>query len=723
MASAEVRPAAAYGPQAPSKAGELPAAVLRRVLDAVGVEATSVDEDGSTSLLRPGAPENWQESLEATCGPHPLRLRSVFLSPSEAVGAASARTPLVTYRGGSGPGWLVLLDRTRGQARAVGGDASERTLAPMELARELGVSGPEDVLPWVLVEPSRSSALDAAKPGAYGTAPSRRLLDLLRPDRSDLTAIVLYAVFIGGLTLATPIAVQQLVNTVAFGGLVQPVVIVALLLLAGLGFSAVLSVLQAWVAESIQRRVFVRVAMDLAERIPRVRATVFDEKHGPELVNRVFDVFTVQKTGAALLLDGTAVVLQTGVGLLVLSFYHPLMLGFSILLVLGIAFVVVVMGRSAVETAIGESNAKYAMVGWMEELARHADAFRHPAGREYAIERADRLASSYVGARRRHYRLVLRQLSGTLVLQVLAGSALLALGGVLVVSGQLTLGQLVASELIITAIVAAVAKLGKHLESYYDLLAAVDKLGVLFDLPLEREGARDHGSVPTLGKGPAALELKGVSFRFGSSPLVEDLSLRVEPGERVLVRGPTGSGKSTLIDLLFGMRAPTTGFITLDGNDLRDFPLEELRREVVVVREPEIFSGSILDNVRIARPGVSTEEVTRALDSVGVLDSIRTLPEGIHTRVATDGAPLANGQVAALMLARAIVARPRLLLLDDALIRLEPDARDAALETLFSPRAPWTIVAVSDSAELRGRCERAIDLPNPTPRRAEREAS
>ena len=171
------------------------------------------------------------------------------------------------------------------------------------------------------------------------------------------------------------------------------------------------------------------------------------------------------------------------------------------------------------------------------------------------------------------------------------------------------------------------------------------------------------------------------------------------------------------------MRVPTAGFIALDGNDLRDMPLEELRRQVVVVREPEIFSGSILDNVRIARPGVSTEEVTRALDSVGVLDSIRTLPEGIHTRVATDGAPLANGQVAALMLARAIVARPRLLLLDDALIRLEPDARDAALETLFSPRAPWTIVAVSDSAELRGRCERAIDLPNPTPRRAEGGAS
>ncbi len=700
--------------QGPWKVEQPPSLLLRRLLEAAGAESTPADEDGSGPVQRPEAAETWQQTLEGACAHHPLRLRSVFLSPAEAVGAASRRTPLVTHRGGGRPGWMLLLERGRGRAQIVEADGTERWLGPAELARELDVSGPDAVLPWVLVEPSRASALSQKSPGGHQTPPLQRLFQLVKPDRPDLSAIVLYAVFIGGLTLATPIAVQQLVNTVAFGGLVQPVVVVALLLLGGLGFSAMLTALQAWVAESIQRRVFVRVAMDLAERIPRVDANVFDSKHGPELVNRVFDVFTVQKTGAALLLDGTAVVLQTVVGLIVLSFYHPLMLAFSILLVAGIFVVVVLMGRSAVETAIGESNAKYAMVGWMEELARHADAFRHPSGRDYALERADRLASSYVLARRRHYRLVLRQLCGALGLQVLAGSALLALGGALVVAGQLTLGQLVASELIITAIVAAVAKLGKHLESYYDLLAAVDKLGVLFDLPLEREGGR----LSAESQGPAALELRDVSFGFGGAPLIEDLSLSVAPGERVLVSGPTGSGRSALIDLLFGMRAPSSGFIALDGHDLRDLPLVELRRQVMVVREPEIFSGSILDNVRIARPGVSSEEVNRALESVGVLDSIRRLPEGVHTQVATDGAPLSNGQVAALMLARAIVARPRLLLLDDALIRLEPDAREAALETLFSPSAPWTVFAVADSSEVRARCGRVVDLASslPTPR-------
>ncbi len=650
---------------------------------------------------------SWQEQLERRCQGRSIRVRPALLSAREAIATAAPHVPLVSCRPDADSGWGLLLEQRRGKGRVAFGHGEERWLDPEELAEHLGARDPDIAFPWILAQPRFPAYGPPGDAHAdHGPNPFRRLVGLLRPDRGDLLAVVLFGVVIGGLTLATPVAVQQLVNTVAFGGLVQPVVILALLLFAVLAFSAVLSGVQAYVAEHIQRRVFVRVVLDLAERLPRVRGDAFDQQHGPELVNRLFDIVTVQKIGAMLLLEGTAVILQTLVGLLVLSFYHPYMLGFSVLLVGAIAFVTLVMGRGAVTTAVGESRAKYAVVGWMEELARHPEAFRSARARRYAAMRADQLAGGYVHARRRHYRIVLRQLTGALGLQVVASSGLLALGGGLVVAGQLTLGQLVASELILTAIVAAFAKLGKQLESFYDVLAATEKLGMLFDIPLERDG----GCALVEGEGPASLELRDVGFGHGRRSLLSGLSLRIEAGECLGLLGPTGSGKSTLIDLMSGVRIPDSGFVLLDGQDLRDVRPEEVRSQVFVLREPEVFCGTVLDNVRVGRTDLGVDEVVEALAQVGLLDEIRALPEGLNAQLATNGDPLSQGQVARLMLARALVSRPRLLLLDRALSAIDERDRKRALDAIFRPEAPWTVVAVSPWPDVLRRCTRFVDL-------------
>ncbi|HKK49954.1 MAG TPA: ABC transporter ATP-binding protein, partial [Myxococcota bacterium] len=682
----------------PPRETALPLAFLRRLTEVIGLP-TPVASITATAFQPPGT--TWQQTLEHEGAAHGLRLQPVVWPLREAFGAATPTSPLVSMRHDeSGPcEWLALVGRAGNRALIVFEDGSSRWLSLDALQRWLGE--PDDGAPrsWVVVESQFPSAMDldstkGPSPSPAGSpahaSPFQRLVDLLRPEQADLWAVLLFAALIGGLTLATPIAVQQLVNSIAFGGLIQPVVVLALLLFAVLAFSAVLSAVQAFVAELIQRRIFARVILDVAERLPRVHARAFDRHHGPELVNRVFDVVTVQKVGSLLLLDGTTVLLQTTVGLIVLSFYHPLMLAFSGLLIAGIIVVVLVMGRGAVRTAIAESKAKYEVVGWLEELALHASTFRDADQRSYARDRADALASTYIGARSGHYRIVLRQMIGALVLQVLANSALLALGGVLVVQGQLTLGQLVASELIITVIVAAVAKFGKQLERFYDLLAAMDKLSTLIDLPLEREDGSDvlpHG-------GPATVELSGVAFGYGPNRVFDDLDLRIEAGERLAIEGAMGTGKSALLDLLFGLRQPGAGSITIDGQDYRDIRLESLRSQVALVREPEIFSGTLRENIRVGRHQFSSEDVRRALDAVGLLEEISTLPDGIETRLAPGGRPLSQVQASRLALARAILARPRLLLVDRALEDLDPNARERICEMLFDARAPWTLLVV-----------------------------
>lgn len=709
----------------PAPAAIVPIIFLRRL-----AELTGVGEDPvaiSAQVERAIAQPTWQQALELQCAALDMRTHRVVWSLREAFGAAGHGCALVSTRidpAGS-PEYFALDGHSIRRVRISFEDGRSDAFDLGALAAWLGAADVDTPRSWVVVEsrhPASTTAPGAAAghdgahadeghpPGGAshhaGPPPFERLMTLLRPDRSDLWAIVAYAAAIGGISLATPIAVQQLVNSIAFGGLVQPVIVLALLLLAALTVSAVLSAVQSWVTELIQQRIFVRVVIDVADRIPRVQTRAFDRHHGPELVNRVFDVVTVQKTLSALLLEGTSLVLQTAAGLLILSFYHPLMLAFSGLLVAGIFFVVVVLGRRAVPTAIAESKAKYDAVGWLQELARHPSIFRDAEQRRLARHHADTLVAAWVGARTAHFRIVLRQLVGALTLQGIASSALLALGGMLVVQGQLTLGQLVASELIITLIVSTVAKFGKQLERYYDLLAAMDKLSVVFDLPLEREGGNE---LPPAA-GPAALELADVRFGYGGHTVLHDFELRIEAGERIAIEGPPGSGKSSLLDLLFGLREPSAGHVSIDGLDYRDLSLESLRQAVVLVRRSEIFSGTVRENLRVGRQGFDDTEMLRALDAVGLVDDLRQLPQGLDTRLSTDGRPLSQVQLTRLMIARAMLARPRVLLLDRVCDDLDPEARERIGDIVFAADAPWTSVVVTARQEVLARCSRRIEL-------------
>jgi putative ABC transport system ATP-binding protein len=534
-------------------------------------------------------------------------------------------------------------------------------------------------------------------------SPLSRFFLLIRPDRRDLTAIVIFSLVIGLLGLATPIAVEALVNSVAFGGLVQPVVVLAAMLFGCLALANFLVGLQTYLAELIQRRLLVRTLADLAVRVPRVRWEAFDHAHGPELINRFFDVVTLQKVTAAIVLDGIAIGLSTIIGMVVLAFYHPLLLGFDLLLLVSLAILVFLLGRQAVTTSIRESRAKYAVAGWLEALAQHGLAFHLKHGRRLAVARADALAHDYLRARSDHFRVLFRQTVFALVLQVLASSALLGLGGWLVIAGQLTLGQLVAAELIIGVIVGSFAKLGKHFEGFYDLMASVDKLGHLFDLPTEAAS----GKLASDSRQGMSVRLEKLGFEYdGRAPLFAEFDEDIAPGEQIAVLGAAATGKSTLAELLVGLRRPTSGRIELDGIDLRDWDLEALRGQVFVVRRAELIAGSVEENVVFA--GDSPAAGHRALVDVGLLEELQELPDGIQTRLTVGGAPLSSTQRLRLMLARALAARPRLLVIDDVLDVLDETARERAFAEFRLRRNELTVVVLTKSTAVAGQCSRAI---------------
>ncbi len=653
----------------------------------------------------------WSEQVLKHVEPLGIDCRIVDLTVPAAVPYAGFGCSLVTRTEGAGADEWIALEGKRGSRIAVVRISSRGTerqrLRLGELQRSLN-AGSDHRLRWAAMQ-AMAPLQNAISTHDNALTPFQRLRKLLRDDRNEIVLTIIFAIGVGILSLATPVAVQALVNTFALGGLLQPLIVLSILLFAFLAFGGALRVLQTYVVEVIQRRIFVRVLSDLAFRLPRLRPEILEKSHGTELVNRFFDVLTVQKVSAILLLDGIAVSLQTIIGLIVLAFYHPLLLAFDLMLVGAILFVIFVLGRGAQDTAIAESKAKYAAAGWLEELARNPFAFKLHGGSDLALTKADQRAFDYLRTRSAHFRIVLRQSIGSVVLQVVAGTAMLGVGGDLVIRGQLTLGQLVAAELIVSIVLASFSKIGKQLENFYDLLAAVDKLGHVIDLPLERS----TGVMVSPGPAPARLDVHALAFAYKDGrPVFTGLSFQVLPGERVGVVGRHGTGKSTLADLLFGLRSPTAGRIELNGIDIRDLRLESLRRYVAVVKDSEIIEDTVIENVRIGRTDLSTVAIRHALEQVGLLDEILALPDGLQTVLGHAGTPLSFGQTERLMLARAVVGSPMLLVIDGMLDAMDPVLKAQICNYLFDPAAPWTLLITSLHADnYMQRCSRLITLP------------
>jgi putative ABC transport system ATP-binding protein len=535
-------------------------------------------------------------------------------------------------------------------------------------------------------------------------SPVRRFWMLLRLDSADVWTIALFALVAGTLTLATPLAVESLVNVVSWGIYLQPLLVLALMLMVCLGFAAALRVLQTVVVEVIQRRQMVRIVSDLAHRFPRAKSESLRGEFPRELANRFFDVLTIQKATAVLLLDGLSIVLTTFMGMLLLAFYHPFLLGYDLILLICMISITWLLGRGGIRTAIEESIIKYRIAHWLQDVIASPGAFRVNGGEALAIDRANRLAVEYIEARKQQFRVVLRQVIFAVGLQVVASTVLLGLGGWLVIEGQLTLGQLVASELVVTLIVGAFSKAGKSLEKFYDVMAGVEKVGHLLDLPVVPPAGREfHADGPS--------PLRWVHLKIDNGMETFDLPPQQIPaGSRVAVTGHAAK-RSPLMEALAGLRDPVDGFIEIAGHDAVHLADGRHNGKAIGIAGPnEIFHGTIRDNISLGRADIGRARVREVLHRIGLWEDVSHLPDGMDSHLQTGGFPLTPAQVTLVLLARAIAAGPRLLLIDSVLDQLDPVHLEQVWQEVSRPDAPWTLVVSTCREDIVSRCDHRLVL-------------
>lgn len=580
------------------------------------------------------------------------------------------------------------------------------------LLREVGVSESRWVDPAKHLGPeSRSWArvvplLPASPLGGHGgktPSPTRRLLGLLRAEQGDIVALVVFAMAVGLLSLATPLTIQLLINWLAFGALLQPILTLSLALVLCLTLVGALSAAQRHAVEIVQRRIFARVVADISARLARVRIAGLDGTYGPELANRFFDVLTLQKAANTLLLDGLAAALQAAVGLLLLAFYHPLLLLFDVVVVGLVAFVLVGLARGAEASAILESKKKYAVAAWLEELALHPRMFKFGSA-GLAGEQSDLLVRNYLDARASHFQVFFRQYLGMQAILVLLPASLLVMTSWLVLEGELTLGQLVAAEFIVASALAGVAKFAGKLETVYDLLAGIDKLGALFDLPLESESGN---VLPEAG--PSRVEVEGLTFSHAAGGALGPVDLVLPARARVGIWGAAGSGKSTLAELVLSLRTPSGGRILRDGIPTESLRPGSLLDNSMLVCGQGLLTASVRSNVVLGR-SIDDSRLWEVLEELNLASAIRALPKGLDTTLHPSGAPLSSSIAFGLSVARAVLHQPRLLVVDGVLDQV-PDVLAARwLEVLLAADAPWTLLFLTHDPKLAKRCPTSFEL-------------
>lgn len=537
-------------------------------------------------------------------------------------------------------------------------------------------------------------------------SPVARLFSLLREEKNQVYAIYFYAVLNGIVTLSLPLGIQAILNFILGGRITTSWIILVIIVALGVAFGGFLQISQLQISEKLQQRIFSKAGLALAYRLPRVKTEVLHGEYGPEIVNRFFDIVNLQKGLSKILIDFSTAFLQVFFGLLLLSFYHPTFILFGLGLTGILSLIFYFTSPKGMETALKESTYKYQTAYWLEEVGRTLNTFKLVGNTRLPILRADKLIQKYVEFRTKHFSVLIFQYKVMIVFKVLIVTSLLVAGSLLLINDQISIGQFVAAEVIIVLVVNAVEKLILSLETVYDTLVSVEKLGHVMDLELEHNSDTEKVVVSQ----PEGLQfsLENVTFQPTDAikPILKDVSLNIMPGSKVVINGASGSGKSALLALFSGLYEEYEGKVKVNNLSIEMIQLEKFRAMVGDCLETEqIFHGSIKENILVGRD-FDSDQLDYLLNLVDLKDYIYQLPSDLDTILMPEGKGLSRKLAQSILLARAFLGDPKAIIMEDSLSHLEEPMKTRVTDFLFSGN--WTLILNSAEEKVMAKSSQVI---------------
>ena len=529
---------------------------------------------------------------------------------------------------------------------------------------------------WLLIEPVQPKSILSSEQKRLN--PLQRLWKLVALEQLDIGMIVGLSALLGILGLAVPLTIQVLINWVAFGGLTQPILSLSIMLFVILCLSSGLSIFQRIIIERLERRLFIRTVEDLSRRFHQVKIEVLDGVNVSDYANRFFDILTIQKSTSTLLIEGLGATLQIFVATAVLALYHPWFLAVDGLLLLGMFAIFRMYSKNGTKSAIIESKSKYKVASWIESIGHHSTGFRLGSQQIAPIE-SERLTSVWLEHRENHFSVFIQQYGSAQIFQITMSILVLLLGGQLVLDGELTIGQFVAAEFVVTNALIGFTKFMDKMDTIYDLLASLDKLGTVLDLDVE--------------------PLDGLGKQYKCSSVVEVSNLRLmdmpnsfshhfEAQTVNFVEVPFSISTYQLAEALIGIRKPVEGYVLHDNVEVQHLCLTERYKGLHLLCNEDIFEGSIYDNITMGDVRIQSIQIWEILEQIGVAEFLERKQDGLDLQMPTAN-PLLNSGIA---LARCLLTPHRLIVSVDFFTDLPAHIQMRWLELLSTNGATCIVL-------------------------------
>lgn len=544
----------------------------------------------------------------------------------------------------------------------------------------------------------------------YAITPLKRFFKLLNEEKKEVYAIYFYSILNGAVSLIYPLGIQAIVNFVLGGRVSTAWLIMVLVVALGIAFGGFLQISQLYLTEKLEQRIFTKTGFGFAYRLPRLK---MDELHGqypPELVNRFFDAVNLQKGMSKILIDFSFAMVQIFFGMILLALYNVFFLIFSLILIALVILIFFFTSPKGMETNLKVSTLKYKTAYWLEEIGRTMATFKLAGYSKLPFYTIDKLLTTYIEYRNKHFAVLVFQFKIMIAFKALIVTTLLIVGSLLLIDNQISIGQFVAAEVIIILIVSSVEKLILSLDVVYDTLTATEKIGLIMDMPIERQEGTEKWL--TTNNESLQFQVKNLSYKskYTSFEIIDNLTFDLNAGEKVILTGKSGSGKSTLMYLISGLFTDYRGKIIINGLPIDTMNLERLRSYIGdSLSHQSIFHGSIYDNITLMKE-VEESHVREIMEIVGLNEYIYNLAEDWDTLLMPEGQGLSKSVISRIVLARCLVNHPKALLLEDMIAYFGTEEKERIVNYIL--QGPWTVMMISENPETIKKFPRVIQMEN-----------